>query len=278
MNRWPVRWLTATAAYAASQFVFGALLLRGMVAGGSPAPAHGALSLGLLSHALVATAVMLVVSRLSGSRLERALAMFVLMFGIQANDLGEASVFSLDIPRRILPMLYLHDLLTSALLAWVAVRFTPAPDATAMTAPPPRGSAGWIARFVACSPVYVVVYLSAGMLAWPFVRPFYEARPMPTMGTLVLVQVVRGLVFAALIAYASRRLAAGPWTRALLCGLALSVIAAVPLLAPNPYMPGFVRMAHLCEVGISNFAFGAFVTWLLTAPIRQSHVAAVPAR
>lgn len=37
------------------------------------------------------------------------------------------------------------------------------------------------------------------------------------------------------------------------------------LFLPNPYMPEPVRMAHLVETGSSNFIFGMFLTWLLTA-------------
>jgi len=96
------------------------------------------------------------------------------------------------------------------------------------------------------------------------VRPFYEQRVMPAMGTIVSMQVLRGLVFVALLAWLAHELRGARRVTILLGGLALSVFAASDLLVPNPFMPDFARWAHLCEVGTSNFLFGAFVTWMLT--------------
>ena len=103
------------------------------------------------------------------------------------------------------------------------------------------------------------------MIAWPFVRPFYEHRAMPAMETILAMQVLRGLVFVALLAWLAHELRGARRVTILLGGLALSVFTASDLLMPNPFMPDFARWAHLCEGGTSNFLFGAFVTWMLTS-------------
>ena len=132
------------------------------------------------------------------------------------------------------------------------------------------------ARLVSCDLAYVVVYVTAGMIVWPFVRPFYEHRAMPAMGTILCMQVPRGLVFVALLTWLVHELRGSRRLAILLGGLALSVFSAWDLLVPNPFMPGFARWAHLSEVGTSNLLFGAFVTWMLTTRA-QSTASGAPA-
>jgi hypothetical protein len=102
------------------------------------------------------------------------------------------------------------------------------------------------------------------MIVWPFVRPFYGHRAMPAMGTILSMQVLRELVFVGLLAWLAHELRGPRSVTMLLGGLVLSVFSASDLLVPNPFMPDFARWTHLCEVGTSNFLFGAFVTWMLT--------------
>ena len=47
--------------------------------------------------------------------------------------------------------------------------------------------------------------------------------------------------------------------------LSFPILAGVaPLLLPNPYLPGHVRLAHGFEIGISNFVYGLLLGYVLT--------------
>lgn len=59
----------------------------------------------------------------------------------------------------------------------------------------------------------------------------------------------------------------------LIAGATLSVLGGGGLIVPNPYLPDAVRWAHLVEVGVSNFVYGAFIGWLLTSPRATAAVA-----
>jgi hypothetical protein len=112
------------------------------------------------------------------------------------------------------------------------------------------------------------------MAAFPFVRDFYEARPMPPMGAVVAWQIFRGLVFCGIVTMIVRQVRAQRLGAAVVAGLALSVLGGIaPLIIPNPYLPDHVRYAHLPEVGVSNFLFGLLAGWLLSAPRREPAVA-----
>jgi hypothetical protein len=134
---------------------------------------------------------------------------------------------------------------------------------------PPAGTAGtpapW-ARLAACALAYVVLYFTAGMLAYPYLRAFYEARPMPAPGLVLAVQPFRGLAFAGIVLLLVRQLDVSRRTAALAAGMTMSVLGGVaPLLIPNPYLPDAIRYAHLPEVGVSNFLFGLLAGWLLAS-------------
>lgn len=120
-------------------------------------------------------------------------------------------------------------------------------------------------RAVAGTLAYVLVYFVAGMLAWPFLRAYYETRPMPPVGTVLALQIVRGGLLVLLVWWMSRHEPAGRRAAALDAGLALSVIGGIaPLVIPgNPYLPDSIRLVHLVEVGVSNFVFGAVAALLL---------------
>ncbi len=121
------------------------------------------------------------------------------------------------------------------------------------------------ARVAVIAVIYLLLYITAGMFVWPHVKSFYQGRTLPAPGPLLIVEVGRALIFL---------VAALPWLRILkgrtrtmlFLGLAYSILGGIsPLLLPNPIMPANIRLAHGFEVGISNFIFGAFIGWLMTA-------------
>ena len=251
-------WAAVFVVYWLASVLLEMVLLRGMPT------AHGALPGSLLASAIVVAAALGITTRLAGRGIRRALVVFALLFVPQVNNFVELLIFPLDLQGRLIPWLLLKVALQSAVVAAALDAWAAPGPAEPSCWPTRRGVAGWLGRVLACDLAYVVVYVTAGMIVWPFVKPFYEQRVMPAMGTILSMQVLRGLMFVGLLAWLAHELRVGPRVAMLLGGLALSVFAASELLVPNPFMPDFVRWAHLGEVGTSNFLFGAFVTWMLT--------------
>jgi hypothetical protein len=240
-----------------------------------PSAGGGAGGLGfvLLSNALTASLLVWIARRLRVRGLARAVVLWAIWGGIQAISLIELLVFDIGVPRGDLPWLALHSLAVSACLALFLGLAFPA-EARAGGAPPAAAPPSVWWRLAASGLAYVVLYFAAGMLAYPYVREFYEARPMPAMGTLLVVQPVRGLAFGAIVLLVVRQIRASRFGAAVAAGSTISILGGVaPLLIPNPYLPDAVRYAHLPEVGVSNFLFGLLAGWLLAAPRHQTAAA-----
>jgi len=128
-------------------------------------------------------------------------------------------------------------------------------------------------------PLYVVFYFGAGaLIAWQSadVRTYYAQGFHIDPGQLALLQLGRGLIWALLALLSVASLTGGTWRRALLTGLAFSVLMALPLLYPNPLMPWPVRQVHLVEVGVSNFLFGTLAALILLWGVGPKNVLATP--
>ncbi|HEY0794438.1 MAG TPA: hypothetical protein VGD64_01540 [Acidisarcina sp.] len=126
--------------------------------------------------------------------------------------------------------------------------------------------AGW--RLLVCDVLYLVIYLTAGMIIIPFVRSFYATQHIPPMSTIVGLQLLlRGPMFtvAALLLsrmLSGRRVTSG-WRVALGVGTIFAALTGIaPLMVPTTFFPDHVRLVHLCEVTGSNFVFGVVATWI----------------
>jgi len=136
--------------------------------------------------------------------------------------------------------------------------------------------------------LYVFIYFTFGyFIAWKSeaVRIYYGgsdpgsffahiASLLRGEPLLFLLQVVRGLLWAA-IAVPVIRMMRGKWWEAGLAVALLFATASSLLLIPNPLMPPEVRMAHLIETVTSNFLFGWLLTILLEIkyPLRRIGIA-----
>jgi hypothetical protein len=236
-----------------------------------PASGRGgrsSLPLVLLSNALTASLLVTIARGVRAQGWARAAVLWAIWGGIQALSLVEAALFDIRIPPGDLPWLTLHALAVSAcgaLFLALAVRTRPAAAPMPAAAP----AVPWW-RLAVSSLVYVGFYFAAGTLAYPYLREFYEARPMPAMALVVAVQPFRGLALSAIVLLLVRQLRASRPRTAMAAGLTLSILGGVaPLIIPNPYLPDAVRYAHLPEVGVSNFLFGLFAGWLLAGPARE---------
>jgi hypothetical protein len=124
----------------------------------------------------------------------------------------------------------------------------------------------WVWKLALIAVTYVFLYLFFGALvAWqvPAVREFYADAVIPTVGTIVLLQLLRALVWVALAVPIIRMMKGPWWETALAVALLFAVLMNAGLLAPNPFMPSVVRMTHLVETASSNFIFGWCLVWLL---------------
>jgi hypothetical protein len=216
----------------------------------------------ILSALLAASVltVMLAASRWYGWK--AAGAVFVIYWGISHfNTLNEAIFFGLDLGPESAASLALKATLSSIVIAAAApmlmgrwtegVAADPAPAFTQRSAP------AWVGRFALSAITYFVFYFIAGMIIFPFVQEFYAGRPLPGLGEVFIMQLIRGTVYAAIGVVIIRMVAVSRGATALLIGAALSIFGGIaPLLPPNPIMPEHIRNVHMAEVGISNFLFG----------------------
>ena len=242
--------------------------------------------LALLIVSLVHAAVWTYVirrSRWSGWKL--ILTVFFVLYGVGTlMPQIETAYFVTSLPPGMLPRLFLAGLIVAAIFAPLAVLILGkarshsnigfADSRLKMTA------VAWIAKLALIVILYVVIYFTFGyFVAWrnEAVVAYYGGNDpgsfithignlLRTEPQLFLLQIVRGLLWAA-IAVPVIKMMKGAWWEA---GLAVALLFAMmssQLLIPNPLMPAPVRMAHLLETVTSNFLFG----WLVVSILEQVH-------
>jgi hypothetical protein len=123
-------------------------------------------------------------------------------------------------------------------------------------------------RFVLSDFAYIFTYFLAGMIIFPYVKDYYDTQTVPSVGKIIILQLVlRGPVFVGICLLLMQLLGLPRATGALAVGLAFTMLNGVaPLIMPNPYFPDTVRWVHFCEVTSSNFVFGALVGWIWGKP------------
>lgn len=126
---------------------------------------------------------------------------------------------------------------------------------------------GTVWRFLLSDISYLVLYYTAGMVIFPFVKDFYATQHIPPMRTIVALQLlVRGPVFVFICISLMRMLQLPRRAGALATGLAFTLLGSVALIAPNPFFPDSVRWVHFVEVLTSNFVFATIVGWIWASP------------
>lgn len=126
--------------------------------------------------------------------------------------------------------------------------------------------------------IYLVIYWLAGYyIAWqnPELRAFYgspgEIEPFFThtfatfskTPSLILLQLVRGMLFAIIVMPIILGSNVKPWLSGLLVGFLFATPHLVHILS-NPLMPiASVRLSHMIETATSTFVFGLIIVWLL---------------
>lgn len=192
---------------------------------------------------------------------------FLMYFGIGwVNTLDEAVLFHV-VPPALAFQVLAHGATTAftitALLTLVLNRMSISGNSLRSDPVGPFGKAWpWKLAMGAC--VYVVLYFAGGVAVYPFIKSFYSGRWLPSISELCAIQFLRGLLYVAIALPFIRRMTGQLLNAGLVLGLCFSVLGGIaPLLLPNPYMPGPIRIAHSIEVGISNFIYGFAVAYLL---------------
>lgn len=221
-----------------------------------------------LSNAL-AIAIVYVVAATSGTR---GWTLFVLLFqlyacvnvlNIQIENLVFAAVPPGEIARTSATGL-LVAAGVSAALAWASTR-DPARE--------PSNTYATLSRHVwwklpALGILYVILFMIAGALAFPFFKEFYANNNVivtPSFGVLVATEFVRGVVHVLSLLPFLRRMSGRRAQAALVAGLALAILGGISslLLPIDDILPLEVRRVHMVEIFGSNFLFGMLAAYLL---------------
>ena len=172
-------------------------------------------------------------------------------------------------PVAIIPSLVLQGLLATAIYVPLAVllfgRLLPFFGRPVNSNEPAadhrlKMSAGeWAWKLALAGVVYAIIYVAFGALvavplAGPAFAEYYGDLVMPAW--LLLFQVARGAVWVAALLPVVRMMRGRWWEAGLACALLSSILTAVPLILPNPFMPEPMRLAHFVELLSSNFVFG----------------------
>jgi hypothetical protein len=257
-----VKTLGRAALLALGLFVVQAVWSAVAMAGAAAQPGASVLPYVLASNLLIAAVLVRIAQRSPARGLPLLWPLGLVSAGIPVLYLLEAVFFDIGIPRHVLVTFFVQALVTglagAALGVLVVGKIGGASEALA---PVPLR----IGRLAGSTATYVVCYFVAGIIAWPFLRAYYETRPMPPVHLVFVLQIVRGLALSLIVWHLGRHEAAGRWPAALTAGLAFAIVGGIaPLIIPgNPYLPDPVRHAHLVEVGISNFVFGVVAARLL---------------
>jgi hypothetical protein len=281
-----IRFLAVALVYFVSFVVVSGALLS--TAQEQPAPAEAAATLlALLAVSLISAAVWTYVVRRSRWRgWKLVLTVFFVFYGVSTlMPQIETAYFVTSLPPGMLSRLFLAGLILAAVFSPLAVLIL-GKVRRGQTEEAPRDSrlemplSTWILKLSLIVIAYLCIYFTFGyFIAWKVeaVRVYYGGNDpgsfiahisslIRSEPLLFLLQVARGLLWAA-IAVPVIKMMKGDWWEAGLAVALLFAMTSALLLIPNPLMPEEVRMAHLLETATSNFLFG----WLVVAIIEIHH-------
>lgn len=205
----------------------------------------------------------------SPSRLWSLLIVAWLYWGLSyASNLIEAAYFEV-IPPQVARLSALFGLVLALGTAGLLEVMTPRGDAPYERRAVLTAGAAW--RISVLAFAFFVIYLAAGIAIHPWIASFYTHRHLPTLTQLLSLQLCRGLldlacIYPVYLQWGKSR-ARAVWVSAciftVLCGWG-------PLLLPNQFLPGPVRLAHAVEMGASGIVFGSLTALLLLKPAHRS--------
>lgn len=212
-------------------------------------------------------------SRWTGWKLVSAIV--VIYYGVVTFQTNIETVIFLNylvdiVSTETLPMLFVQGAITAAIFAPLAtVILGRMKDDERVQEPNPRlvmPGIEWVWKLVVIAVIWVGVYFAFGAfvavpLAGEAFQEYYAGLQLPAW--MPLFQLVRGVIWVAVAAPMIRMMKGHWWETALVVGLLFSFLMGFWLLAPNPFMPGVIRMAHFVEVSSENFIFGFVLVYVL---------------
>lgn len=138
---------------------------------------------------------------------------------------------------------------------------------------------GLLWRLGACTATFVLCYFLAGMVIFPLVKDYYAVREMPSLASIVAMQVLRSLALIA-ASYPLLRTIPSRTDGQLILALAITLISGLaPLIPPNDLMPPRVRLVHALEVTPYYALYGFLIaTWFGARKKQNAGVSADAAR
>lgn len=220
-----------------------------------------------LSSLLTSTALVLACDGIAGApRIEMIVILTWLYWGLSyVSNLIEALYF------RVIPILdaeksVVGGLVIALLAACILVSLSPVRSQEQLR--PVRSAAHLWWRIPLLALLFFLVYLGAGIAINPWIKSFYQNRPLPSLEQLAALQFCRGLLDIACIFPLLRRWAYSRQRAAWLSVCVFTVLCGWgPLLLPNRFLPAPIRLAHSIEMGASGIAFGVVTTMLLLKPV-----------
>ena len=255
----------------------------------TPDQAGGTLA-ALLAVSLLNTLVLsyiIIRSRWAGWKL--ILAVFLVFYGV-VTVMGqiETAFFVTGLPPGMLPRLFLSGAIIAALFSALAVlilgKGKSSSTETTRYSRLEMTVGQWVVKLLLIVIAYLVIYFTFGyFIAWKnaSVRAYYGGSDPGSLlaqmrnvvretPSLLPLQAVRALLWAALAVPVIRMMRGRWWEAGLAIALLFSVVMNSQLLLPNPLMPPEVRMVHLLETATSNFLFG----WVIVLVLRGWHQSA----
>lgn len=232
--------------------------------------------LSFLSAFLLAAALAypIIHSRLRGKPLFGVV--FLAVFGLMTVlTLVEAALFLQMTPGELW-LEFFKTTLIAAALSGLAITLYPQfePIGTRVEHEPnPPSTASWVRRWIGVSLLYVVLYITAGLLILPIIKTWYEAQGTlePNPAFFFPFQIARGALFVACVLPLLRSMQVSRRQASLAMAVMIPLVHGVAgLIPPNPFMPAYVRHAHMIEIGWSNFVLGLLIGFLFWNPPRKA--------
>jgi hypothetical protein len=162
--------------------------------------------------------------------------------------------------------------ITAAAVSCLAVVSYPLRPAQQLYGPAranPPSTASWVRRWIGVALAYMVLYIVAGLLILPIIRSWYETQALTGTNPAIVfpLQIARGALFVAFVIPLLRSMRVSRRQAAMAMAVMIPLVHGVALLVvPNPFMPDYVRYAHMIEIGWSNFVLGLLIGYLFWNP------------
>ncbi len=171
------------------------------------------------------------------------------------------------------PAMMLMSLAPCLLAAYLAVVLVPAAGAAA----PARKLHGWWWRALLAWLAFPAIYFFFGMLAYPWVREFYERPDMgltvPALPVVVRVVLLRSLIFLAVLVPVIARWSRSRRSLTATLGAAMFVMVGLFGLLQTTWWPVGMRVVHSLEILADSLVYA----WIATALLAPRAAAAAPA-